>query len=84
MHKRPAEAGRPVVKCLQANDHNWTGAEPQVQPSPWDAARRFEQASNVRARDGLQMRGAERFLALALASTYALAARDAALSGVVQ
>ena len=76
----PHEAGRPVVKCLQADDLNWTGAEPQVL-SAWDASRLFEQASSVRARDGLQMRGAERFIALALASTYALAARDVAMSG---
>lgn len=43
----------------------------------WEAAREFERQSQVRSRDALKQRGADRFVQIALASTYALAARDA-------
>lgn len=44
------------------------------------AAKDFERRSLECARLGLMQRGADRFATLALASTYALAARDAALN----
>ena len=65
----------------QKQDHSLNAASPQ---GHWIEARTLERVSIDRARDGLQMRGAERFIALALASTYALAARDAALVGGFQ
>lgn len=55
-----------------------TSPSPQVD---WTAARDMERCSILSAREALIMRGAERFQALALASTYAVAARDLALSG---
>jgi hypothetical protein len=50
---------------------------------PWDRAREMERRSLDCARLGLTQRGPDRFVSLALASTYALAARDAALSGAL-
>ena len=49
--------------------------------SQWEAAREMERRSLGWGRSGLAMRGADRFVALALASTYAIAARDTALIG---
>lgn len=72
------EAGRPVVNALQAPQSYRTSSESQGQRA---LAREMEQRSLSLARDGLEMRGADRFNALALASTYAVAARDAALIG---
>lgn len=45
----------------------------------WTEARAFEQQSIARAREALTLRGPDRLLALSLASTFALAARDNAL-----
>lgn len=50
----------------------------------WMTARELERRSIDCARQGLTLRGADRFLTLALASTYALAARDTVLVGSFQ
>lgn len=61
------------------------GGIEQLQHSPaaafWEDAREMERRSVASAREALIMRGSERFQALALASTYAFAARDLALTG---
>lgn len=53
-----------------------TSTKPQA---GWTEARAFEQQSIARAREALTLRGPDRLLALSLASTFALAARDNAL-----
>lgn len=81
--KRPAQvAGRSVVDCFAGNDKS--SAIAPLNQVRWAAARTAERQSIAYARQGLTQRGADRFLTLALASTYALAARDAALTGAVQ
>lgn len=47
----------------------------------WEVARDMERRSAICGRSALTMRGADRFNALALASTYAVAARDAVMIG---
>lgn len=47
--------------------------------APWSVARAYERKSRDCIREALSLRGEDRFNALALGSTYALAARDAAL-----
>lgn len=51
--------------------------EPSEKQVSWHEARSFERQSHDLARAGLTMRGADRFNALALASTFASAARVA-------
>lgn len=62
-------AGRPTDVTSQADNLQW------------ELARDRERRSAMCGRFGLTMRGADRFTALALASTYGVAARDAALIG---
>lgn len=81
--KRPAQvAGRSIVDCFAGNGK--PSAIAPLNQAPWGDARDLERRSIECARQGLGQRGADRFITLALASTYALAARDAALSGAFQ
>lgn len=65
----------------QKREHSPNGGQSQ---GHWVQARALERQSIDCARQGLTQRGADRFLTLALASTYALAARDTALVGGFQ
>jgi len=78
--KKPAALGGGLSKgvLLGGSEHREDSPKPSLS-QPWTTARTFERQSIDCARRALTLRGADRFNALALASTYAVAARDAAL-----
>lgn len=84
--KNPAAAlggtGLPqLVISFGGKDHKQGSPKASESQGAWACVREMERRSHSLTRDGLTMRGADRFIALALASTYAAAARDAALIG---
>lgn len=87
-HEKPADpVGTDGLSSMvsRGSRHPETTANGPETQVPWAIARDLERRSNQCGRSALTMRGADRFHALALASTFALAARDAALSaGVAQ
>ena len=87
-NENPAAAlggtGLPQNVQLGGFEHRQDSPDACESQGLWDRAREMERRSLDCARLGLMQRGPDRFATLALASTYALAARDAALSGAMQ
>lgn len=79
--RNPASAsGTGLPQSMQLGEVQWTEVKPfGDQTQCWGTVRALEAQSVKRARAALAMRGADRFNALALASVYALAARDHAV-----
>ena len=65
---------------LGGAEHRHNSQQTLKSQGPWPLSRAYEQQSRDLCRSALTMRGADRFNALALASAYAFAAREAALT----
>lgn len=83
-NEKPAEpvglSGLSEVVLRGSRQWNLSAKPVQVQ-RPWEDARVYERQAQIQTRVALAMRGADRFQALALAATFAGAARAVAMGG---